>query len=120
MIEPAKTVSARHAYLSRRRHSRGFLYDMKTKILALFLAVPFTWIALSVSDNVTVPDSVRYILSPGTMLGLHVSMQPTHSWHEMADRLNQWFAIAFFTDMAFYTMLIFGVATVTRALKKPK
>jgi hypothetical protein len=108
-------LSAQHAGGVLRVASR-----IKTAILALFLAVPCTWIAISVSDNVTVSDSVRYILSPGTMLGRHVSMQPTHSWHEMGDRLSQWIAIAFFTDMAFYTMLIFGVVTITRALKNPK
>src|SRR6478736_2680426 len=88
-----------------------------TALLAFFLAVPCAWVAISVSDNVHISDSIRYVLSPGTMLGLQVSMQSTHSWHEMGDRLSQWFAIAFFTDMAFYTMLIFGVVTVTRALK---
>ena len=92
----------------------------KTALLALFLAVPCALIAISISDNVYISDSIRYALSPGTMLGLQVSMQPTHSWHEMGDRLSQWFAIAFFTDMAFYTMLIFGVVTVARAIKNPK
>jgi hypothetical protein len=91
--------------------------SIKTVILALFLAVPCAWIAISVSDNVTIADSVRYVLSPGTMLGLHVFMQPTHSWHEMGERLSQWFAIAFFTDMAYYALLIFGFVTVTRVQK---
>jgi hypothetical protein len=103
----------------------------KTFILAMLLALPCTWIAISISDNVTVPDSVRYVISPGTMLGMHLVMQPTHdsslqptfslrgTIDQLLDQLGRWFAIAFFTDMAFYSMLIFGFVTVARALTKP-
>jgi len=104
--------------------------SLKTLIVAVLLALPCTWIAISISDNVTVPDSVRYVISPGTMLGMHLVMHPTHdsslqptfslrgSIDQLLDDLGRWFAIAFFTDMAFYSMLIFGLVKVTRAVKK--
>jgi hypothetical protein len=104
----------------------------KTVIFAVLLALPCTWMAISVSDNAAIPDSIRYLLSPGTMLGKLVFLQPahngstqvTHSWHETIDQLlgqiRQWFAIVFFTDMVFYSMLIFGCITATRAFIKSK
>lgn len=101
----------------------------RTFILAVLLALPCTWIAISVSDNVTVPDAVRYVISPGTMLGKFIVMQSahdnspqlTHSWRGISDQpldqLGQWFVIAFIADMAFYSMLILGLITINRRLK---
>jgi hypothetical protein len=104
----------------------------KTFILAVILALPCTWIAISICDNVATPDSIRYISSPGTMLGNYLVFvqpahnhvpQPSHSWHvdlrSLGDRLGKWLAIAFFTDLAFYFLLIFGLITITHALRKP-
>jgi hypothetical protein len=105
---------------------------VKTFILAVILALPCTWIAISISDNVATPDSVRDILSPGTTLGNYLVFvqpphnrvpQPSHYWlvdlRSLGDQLGQWLAVAFFTDLAFYFLLIFGLITITHALKKP-
>ena len=62
---------------------------------------------------------------------MHPVMQPTHdsplqpklslrgTIDQLLDDLGRWLAIAFFADMAFYSMLIFGFVTIVRALKKP-
>ena len=104
--------------------------SLKTLIVAVLLAIPCAWIAIAVSDNGAIPDSVRYVLSPGTMLGKLVFLQPAHSSStqlahssreaidQLLGQIRQWFAVAFFTDMAFYSMLIFGLVKVTRAVKK--
>jgi len=87
-------------------------------LLAGFLSIPCAWVAVSIADNTSVPDWLRYMFSPGTMLATHLVMGPTHSWQQMMDQLNHWTVIALLTNMVFYGMLIFGFAMVFSARKR--
>ena len=46
---------------------------VKSLFLAIFLCLPCSWLALSIADNTRVPDSLRYVFSPGTMLATSFS-----------------------------------------------
>jgi hypothetical protein len=97
------------------RNGRKALY-MKTALHAVFLAIPSSWVAISICDNASVSDAVRYLLSPGSILGAHLAIGPTSSWRELGDELTHYIAIALLTDIAFYSILIFGIATIVRGL----
>ena len=91
---------------------------VKSLFLAIFLCLPCSWLALSIADNTRVPDSLRYVFSPGTMLATHLAMGPTHSWQEMFEQLSHWTTIAVLTNVIFYSMLIFGLAMIFFAAKR--
>ena len=90
----------------------------KALLLSVLLCVPCAWIATAIADNPSVPDTVRYVVSPGTMLGLHLTQTPTHTFHEMMDQLGRFATVALLTNMLFYGMLTFGFATVTSAFRR--
>lgn len=87
-------------------------------LLAVFLSIPCAWLAVSIADNTHVPDWLRYVFSPGTMLATRLVMGPTGSLQEMLDQLGHWTIIALLTNVVFYGMLIFGVAMVFSAHKR--
>jgi EamA domain-containing membrane protein RarD len=87
-------------------------------LLAGFLSIPCAWLAVSIADNTHVPDWLRYIFSPGTMLATRLTMGPTHTLKEMLGQLKNWIIIALLTNMVFYGMLIFGFAMIFSARKR--
>jgi len=87
-------------------------------LLAGFLSIPCAWLSVSIADNTHVPDWLRYVFSPGTMLATCLVMGPTHSLQEMLGQLKHWTIIALLTNMVFYGMLIFGLAMVFSARKR--
>ena len=90
----------------------------KTLLLAGFLSIPCAWVSVSIADNTSVPDWLRYVFSPGTMLATCLVMGPTHSLQEMLGQLKHWTIIALLTNMVFYGRLIFGLAMVFSARKR--
>lgn len=90
----------------------------KTLLLAGFLSIPCAWLAVSIADNTHVPDRLRYVFSPGTMLATRLVMGPTGSLQEMLEQLGHRTIIALLTNMVFYGMLIFGVVMVFSARKR--
>lgn len=93
---------------------------VKSLFLASFLCLSCSWLALSIADNAHVPNSLRYVFSPGTMLATHLAMGPTHSWQEMFEQLSHWTTIAVMTNVVFYGMLIYGLAMIFFAAQRPK
>ncbi|HET9838291.1 MAG TPA: hypothetical protein VFR84_08660 [Candidatus Angelobacter sp.] len=67
---------------------------VKSLFLASFLCLPCSWLALSIGDNTHVPDSLKYVFSPGTT------------------------TIAVLTNVVFYGTLIFGFAMIFLAAKR--
>jgi len=90
----------------------------KSLLLAVFLCLPCAWLATAIADNIHVPDWLRFVFSPGTMLATHLVMGPTHSLQQMLGQLNHWTMIALLTNMVFYGMVIFGLAMIFFAGKR--
>ena len=89
------------------------------------LAVPCALIATAISDSVSVPDFVRYAVSPGLALAVRVvHVEPSHrGLGAFLDVLNQYtrvMSFALWVDVLLYGLFIFGTMTLISALTQER
>ncbi len=95
---------------------------VKRAIWSVLLAIPCAVIATGMSDSTAVPNAIRYVFSPGTMLAIRIiSVEPSHRGAGVfIDALNWYAAIglfALFLNAVFYTLLIFGLVTTISTIE---
>ncbi|MFB3924103.1 MAG: hypothetical protein ACE145_20460 [Terriglobia bacterium] len=79
---------------------------LKRVIGSAALGVLIAIILVANTDNPSVPQSVRFILSPGLPLAMYADVQGSFE-----DRVSKVVGIIFFVDACFYGTLIFIAAT---------
>jgi hypothetical protein len=63
-------------------------------------------IVVAVTDNASVPDGVRNVLSPGLFVASHVTVNGN-----LGEQISRFVAIIVCVDAAFYSAVVFIVAT---------
>ena len=86
------------------------------------IALPAAILAFGIADHPAIPDSVRFVISPGLALGFRLtSPQPCGGildcMSTLADRVGQIGEITIAVNTFVFGLLIFGAATTVSALK---
>jgi hypothetical protein len=86
------------------------------------IALPTAILALVISDNTSIPNALRYLISPGLLVGFRVAkLQPCGGILDcmvaLAGQLGQMLKITLAVNLVLYGLLFFGIATAISALK---
>jgi hypothetical protein len=86
------------------------------------IALPTAILALVISDNTSIPDALRYLISPGLLVGFRVTkLQPCGGMADcmvaLAVQVGQLLKITLAVNFVLYGLLFFGIATAISALK---
>ena len=98
---------------------------LKRLLYSVALAVPCASIATGISDSAVVSNFLRYAISPGTVLAVHVvHAEPSHrSLGVFLDALNWYGSVMFFAfivNAILYGLFIFGSITTISALSEKR
>lgn len=94
----------------------------KRAIWSGIIALPSAILALVISDNPSMPNALRYVISPGLLVGFRVTkLQPCGRIVDcivaLAGQVGQMLKITLEVNFVVYGLLFFGIATTISALK---
>lgn len=90
---------------------------LKRLFWSAILAVPFGLTATAISDGAMLPDGLRYVFSPGTMIasrwvGVEVSHRGPKVFLDVAAAYARSISLGVSLNLLFYGLLIFGIMTL--------
>lgn len=79
---------------------------LTTLVVCVVAGILFGFVAIAVTGNPAVPNSVRYIFSPGEFAAERATLHGN-----VAEQISQFLAIVVWLDVLFYSAVIFAFAT---------
>jgi hypothetical protein len=81
-------------------------------LIALVITLPRTWLSMAIADHVGTPEFLRWIVSPGYVLGVHFAWGRGFSEH-----LSSFMLIALTANLSYYGFACF---LLLRGINWPK